>query len=302
MGRKTHPRVQRAKGQAAIIALRLLGALPFAINRALATAVGTLLAWLPTQALKVSKTNLALCYPALSAEEQTGLARKSLLESVKNTFEIALFWRQPAEGLKRVVAVDGDTPLRQAVQDGRPIMILAPHLGCWEVLNFWLATEFGLHAMFAPSGLPEVDNLVRSGREHFGSTMYPTTARGVAGLVRAMKKGALTAILPDQVPDRRSGRHVPFYGQPAYTGTLACKLIRQTQAVTFMAWARRLPGTQGYEIRVRPAADSVADDDLDTALTAMNHSIENLIDESPSQYLWSYKRFRRPPPGVDTPY
>jgi len=282
--------------------LRLLGALPFAINRALATAVGTLLAWLPTQALKVSKTNLALCYPALSAEEQTRLARKSLLESVKNTFEIALFWRQPAEGLKRVVAVDGDTPLRQTVQDGRPIMILAPHLGCWEVLNFWLATEFGLHAMFAPSGLPEVDNLVRSGREHFGSTMYPTTARGVAGLVRAMKKGALTAILPDQVPDRRSGRHVPFYGQPAYTGTLACKLIRQTQAVTFMAWARRLPGTQGYEIRVRPAADSVADDDLDTALTAMNHSIENLIDESPSQYLWSYKRFRRPPPGVDTPY
>jgi len=302
MGRKTHPRVQRAKGQAAIIALRLLGALPFVINRALATAVGTLLAWLPTQALKVSKTNLALCYPALSAEEQTRLARKSLLESVKNTFEIALFWRQPAEGLKRVVAVDGDTPLRQAVQDGRPIMILAPHLGCWEVLNFWLATEFGLHAMFAPSGLPEVDNLVRSGREHFGSTMYPTTARGVAGLVRAMKKGALTAILPDQVPDRRSGRHVPFYGQPAYTGTLACKLIRQTQAVTFMAWARRLPGTQGYEIRVRPADDSVADDDLDTALTAMNHSIENLIDESPSQYLWSYKRFRRPPPGVDTPY
>ena len=282
--------------------MRLLGALPFAINRALATAVGTLLAWLPTQALKVSKTNLALCYPALSAEEQTRLARKSLLESVKNTFEIALFWRQPAEGLKRVVAVDGDTPLRQAVQDGRPIMILAPHLGCWEVLNFWLATEFGLHAMFAPSGLPEVDNLVRSGREHFGSTMYPTTARGVAGLVRAMKKGALTAILLDQVPDRRSGRHVPFYGQPAYTGTLACKLIRQTQAVTFMAWARRLPGTQGYEIRVRPAADSVADDDLDTALTAMNHSIENLIDESPSQYLWSYKRFRRPPPGVDTPY
>jgi len=282
--------------------LRLLGALPFAINRALATAVGTLLAWLPTQALKVSKTNLALCYPALSAEEQTRLARKSLLESVKNTFEIALFWRQPAEGLKRVVAVDGDTPLRQAVQDGRPIMILAPHLGCWEVLNFWLATEFGLHAMFAPSGLPEVDDLVRSGREHFGSTMYPTTARGVAGLVRAMKKGALTAILPDQVPDRRSGRHVPFYGQPAYTGTLACKLIRQTQAVTFMAWARRLPGTQGYEIRVRPADASVADDDLDTALTAMNHSIENLIDESPSQYLWSYKRFRRPPPGVDTPY
>jgi len=302
MGRKTHPRVQRAKGQAAIIALRLLGSLPFSINRAMATAVGTLLAWLPTQAFKVSKTNLAHCYPTLSNAEHTRLARESLVESAKNTFEIALLWRHPAQGLSRVVSVQGDAPLRQAVQDGKPIMILAPHLGCWEVLNFWLATEFGLHAMFAPSGLPEVDSLVRSGREHFGSTMYPTTARGVAGLVRAMKKGALTAILPDQVPDRRSGRHAPFYGHPAYTGTLACKLVRQTGAVTFMAWARRLPGTQGYEIRIRPADTAVADDDLDTALKAMNRSIENLIDEYPSQYLWSYKRFRRPPPDTDSPY
>ncbi len=268
----------------------------------MATAVGTLLAWLPTQAFKVSKTNLAHCYPTLSNAEHTRLARESLVESAKNTFEIALLWRHPAQGLSRVVSVQGDAPLRQAVQDGKPIMILAPHLGCWEVLNFWLATEFGLHAMFAPSGLPEVDSLVRSGREHFGSTMYPTTARGVAGLVRAMKKGALTAILPDQVPDRRSGRHAPFYGHPAYTGTLACKLVRQTGAVTFMAWARRLPGTQGYEIRIRPADTAVADDDLDTALKAMNRSIENLIDEYPSQYLWSYKRFRRPPPDTDSPY
>ncbi len=59
---------------------------------------------------------------------------------------------------------------------------------------------------------------------------------------------------------------------------------------------------QGYEIRVRPADSAVADDDLDISLTAMNASIEHLIDESPSQYLWSYKRFRRPPAGVDTPY
>lgn len=302
MGRRTNPKTQRIKGITAVTALRLIACLPFALNRWAATLLGRLIAAFPTDARRVSEVNLSLCYPDRSEPERRKLARESLVESIKNTFEIALFWRHPDQGLKRVVAVDGDAPLRQAVVDGKPIMILAPHLGCWEVLNFWLATEFGLHAMFAPSGLPEVDDLVLSGREHFGSTMYPTTARGVAGLVRAMKKGALTAILPDQVPDRRSGRHARFYGQPAYTGTLACKLIRQTGAVTFMAWARRLPGTQGYEIRVRPADPCVADEDLDKALTAMNRSIQHLIDESPSQYLWSYKRFRRPPAGVDTPY
>lgn len=294
--------MQTFKGRTAVLALRLVACLPFTLNRWLATLIGTLIATLPTAALRNSRINLALCYPELSARQHKRLARQSLVESIRNTFEIALFWHHPEAGLKRVVRVDGGEPLQAAVDSGKPVMILAPHLGCWEVLNFWLADHYDLHVMFAPSGLPEVDALVRQGREHFGSTMYPTTARGVAGLVRAMRKGAMTAILPDQVPDRRSGRHAPFYGQPAYTGTLACKLVQQTGAQPFMAWAKRLPGTQGYELRFRPADNAIADPDLDTSLVALNQSIEALINEGPEQYLWSYKRFRRPPAGIRAPY
>lgn len=300
MGRRTNPYIQTLKGRAAVGALRLLGLLPFRLNRALATALGGLLARLSTEAREVTRINLSLCLP--DHPDREALVRESLVESVKNTFEIARFWSKPEDGLQRVVSEQGDGPLREAVANKEPILILAPHLGCWEVLNFWLAREFGLHAMFAPSGLPELDALVKRGREHFGTTMYPATARGVAGLVRAMRKGALTAILPDQVADRRSGRFAPFFGQPAYTGTLSCKLVKQTNARVFMAWARRLPDDEGFEIRVRPADPDIHDDDLDHALKAMNRSIEALILEDPSQYLWSYKRFRRQPPGGTLPY
>lgn len=300
MGRRTNPYIQTLKGRAAVGALRLLGLLPFRLNRALATALGGLLARLSTEAREVTRINLSLCLP--DHPDREALVRESLVESVKNTFEIARFWSKPEDGLQRVVSEQGDGPLREAVANKEPILILAPHLGCWEVLNFWLAREFGLHAMFAPSGLPELDALVKQGREHFGTTMYPATARGVAGLVRAMRKGALTAILPDQVADRRSGRFAPFFGQPAYTGTLSCKLVKQTNARVFMAWARRLPGDQGFEIRVRPADPDIHDEDLDHALRAMNRSIEAVILEEPAQYLWSYKRFRRQPPGGTLPY
>ena len=300
MGRRTNPYIQTLKGRAAVGALRLLGLLPFRLNRALATALGGLLARLSTEAREVTRINLSLCLP--DHPDREALVRESLVESVKNTFEIARFWSKPEDGLRRVVSEQGDGPLREAVANKEPILILAPHLGCWEVLNFWLAREFGLHAMFAPSGLPELDALVKQGREHFGTTMYPATARGVAGLVRAMRKGALTAILPDQVADRRSGRFAPFFGQPAYTGTLSCKLVKQTNARVFMAWARRLPGDEGFEIRVRPADPDIHDEDLDHALRAMNRSIEAVILEEPAQYLWSYKRFRRQPPGGTLPY
>ena len=300
MGRRTNPYIQTLKGRAAVGALRLLGLLPFRLNRALATTLGRLLSRLSTEARQVTRINLSLCLP--DHPDREALVRESLVESVKNTFEIARFWSHPEDGLRRVVSEQGDGPLREAVANQEPILILAPHLGCWEVLNFWLAREFGLHAMFAPSGLPELDALVKQGREHFGTTMYPASARGVAGLVRAMRKGALTASLPDQVADRRSGRFAPFFGQAAYTGTLSCKLVKQTNARVFLAWARRLPGDQGFEIRVRPADPDIHDEDLDHALKAMNRSIEALILEDPAQYLWSYKRFRRQPPGGTLPY
>ena len=290
MGRRTNPYIQTLKGRAAAGALRLLGLLPFAEpgagDRAGPAAVAGLHRSPP------GHPHQPVSLPARPPDREA-LVRESLVESVKNTFEIARFWSKPEDGLQRVVSEQGDGLLREAVANKEPILILAPHLGCWEVLNFWLARKFGLHAMFAPSGLPELDALVKQGREHFGTTMYPATARGVAGLVRAMRKGALTAILPDQVADRRSGRFAPFFGQPAYTGTLSCKLVKQTNARVFMAWARRLPGDEGFEIRVRPADPDIHDEDLDHALRAMNRSIEALILEQPGQYLWSYKRFRR---------
>ncbi|WP_369817567.1 lysophospholipid acyltransferase family protein, partial [Alcanivorax sp. HI0083] len=132
MGRRTNPKTQRIKGITAVTALRLIACLPFALNRWAATLLGRLIAAFPTDARRVSEVNLSLCYPDRSEPERRKLARESLVESIKNTFEIALFWRHPDQGLKRVAAVDGDAPLRQAVVDGKPIMILAPHLGCWE--------------------------------------------------------------------------------------------------------------------------------------------------------------------------
>jgi KDO2-lipid IV(A) lauroyltransferase len=115
--------------------------------------------------------------------------------------------------------------------------------------------------------------------------------------VRALKGGAITAILPDQVPDRRSGRFAPFFGHPALTGTLSCKLIQQSGAQVFMATALRLPGVQGYRICFREPDADIYSEDLDTSLAALNQSVEALIREAPEQYLWSYRRFRRVPPG-----
>lgn len=302
MGRKSSHTYLRLKSRAAVLGLRLLAALSFGLNRRLGAALGGLMAVLPNPARRVTRINLSRCFPDMDDAERGRLMRRSLVETGKGMAEIALLWHHPDAGLSRVRGEDGTGALHAAVDAGEPVVLLAPHLGCWEVLNFWLSTQFPFHAMFNPSGLPEMDDLIRRGREHYGSTLHPATARGVVGLVRALKGGAVTAILPDQVADRRSGRFAPFFGQPAFTGTLSSKLIRQSGARVFMAWGRRLPGSEGYRICVREPDPGIYSEDLDESLTALNRSVEALVREAPEQYLWSYKRFRRTPPGREKLY
>lgn len=302
MGRNTSNSRLQWRNRAAVTAIRTLGALPPRTNHLLGQLAGRLLARLPGENRHVTRVNLDLCFPDQPVSYRERLEKLSLIEAGRATLEAAFIWRQPQKALDSIRRVDGGELLEAAVAAGQPVIILAPHLGCWELLNYWLSTHYDLHVLYSPSGLEAVDKLIADSRETFASSVHPATPRGVVGLVRALKKGKMTAILPDQVPERSNTHFAPFYGQPAATASLACRLIKQTNATAFCCFAKRLPGNCGYDIIVRAADDAIYADALDTSLAAMNRSIETLIDEAPAQYLWSYKRFRRRPDGRPNPY
>lgn len=294
-------RSAQLKGALATAALRLVALLPWRLNRWLGGLLGHLAAALPGRHRHITRVNIRLCFPELDARAQRQLVRTSLVEDVRAAVEIGYVWHHPDATLDRVLSVEGDAPLREALASGQSVVLLVPHLGCWEVVNYWIGKHFSVHAMFAPSGLPQLDALVQRSREHFNSTMYPANARGVARLVRTLRQGsAMTGILPDQVADEGSGRFAPFFGVPAYTGTLSVKLIAQTRARVFVCTALRQP--QGYRLVFRAPDPAVHDEDLDNALAALNRSVEAIVREAPAQYLWSYKRFRRATDGHQDPY
>lgn len=293
----------RIIGTLAAAAIRLLGRLPRSSVRALGALFGDLGWWLNSRSRQVAETNIRLCFPELDANSQRQLARQSLIEIGAGAGELAWLWHHPQAALAMIREIQGDAPLRATLASGRPVIVMAPHLGCWELVNLWLADEFDMHAMFKPSQFAAVNQLISDSRQHFHSTLHPATARGVASLARALKSGpVVSGILPDQVPPRSAGRHVPFFAQPALTGTLTSKLLRQTGARAFAVAALRLPGQAGYRLVIREPAAAVYDSDLDTSLTAINQAVEALVREAPTQYIWNYKRFRRQPADMANPY
>lgn len=242
---------------------------------------------------QVTEINLREAYPEQDETGRRRLARASLTHSAATMLELGFAWMgDPARVEASILAVHGRELLDVARAEGRGVIVLAPHFGNWEVLNFWLSGHFPFTAMYEPPKIAELDAVTRQGRERMGASLVPTNPRGVAALLKALKRCEAIGILPDQEPDWGSGVFAPFYGRPAYTATLLPKLVARTEARVVTGVARRIPG-RGFELHFLAADERVYATDERESATGVNACVEAAIALDPAQYQWEYKRYRK---------
>jgi KDO2-lipid IV(A) lauroyltransferase len=286
------------KDQLAPLIFKLLALLPLCILRALGSAAGSLIWLLNGRAAKVTRENIALCFPELSPAEHIRLARQSLKETAKTAMEAGAIWRNSWQWLQgKIVAMEGDEILRAKLAEGKGVLVLAPHHGNWEVVAPYLASVANLTAMYQPLDNPKMDELVLAGRSKLNITMAPTNRKGVMMLFKALQGGTIVGVLPDQVPAAESGGQVaPFFGQPALTMTLVQGLIQRTGCAVCACYAERVEG--GFKLVVIEADAQIYSEDPLTSVTGLNASVAACVRRAPAQYQWEYKRFR----GLPEPY
>lgn len=284
------------------VVIRLLGRLPLGVGRALGAFAGRLLWYSNSRPAKITRENLHLCWPELSDPQLERLGRLSLIETGKTAPEAAAVWTRPRPWLqRRILAVEGQELMHHHVTEGQGLLVLAPHLGNWEVVAPFLAGFAPLTALYQPPKLEALDALVLKGRSSDNIDMAPTNRRGVAQLLKALKRGEIVGILPDQVPEPGSGAEVaPFFGQPALTMTLVHNLIQRTGCAVLSVYAERVPG--GFKMVVLPADSDIFNEQAALSVAALNRSVEACVRRVPEQYQWEYKRLRRLPPEYPVHY
>lgn len=257
------------------------------------SSLGPLVYRLNKREREVTERNLDVVYPELSLSERKAFAQQSLRHSTATMLELGHAWMaEPHKVEAGILAVYGRDKLDNARTEGRGVIVLAPHFGNWEVLNFWLSSHFPFTAMYEPPKITALDPVIRHGRERMGANLVPTNPRGVAALLKALKRSEAIGILPDQEPDWGSGVFAPFFGRDAYTATLLPKLVARTQARVVTGVALRIPG-KGFEIHFLDADERVYSDDDVISATGVNACVEAAVALEPTQYQWEYKRYRK---------
>ena len=274
-------------------------------------AIGALLGWLaylgsPTyrRRLRDNVAQAGVPWPA---------ARPAIASAGRMVAELPWLWsRGPDERLGGLVRWEGVELLEATLAEGRGLVLLTPHLGCFEIIGQAYAERFGarhpMTALYRPARKAWLRDLVAQSRNRAGLEMAPATLAGVRQMIRALRKGGTIGLLPDQVPPEGMGVWAPFFGREAYTMTLATRLVAQTGAHWLLLSCERLPAGRGFVVRVGPPAeplpDARAESDPDrlAALGAgvVNRAMETLIRQNPGQYLWGYHRYKAPRP-IDTP-
>ena len=206
----------------------------------------------------------------------------------------------PRLWLGRTPALDWaeDRAAVEAYASGQGVLFLTPHMGCFEITAQALALRFSaahgpLTVLYRPArhaGLGEVMTLAR---QRPGLEAVPTTLSGVRHMIKALRSGRAVGLLPDQVPPEGMGQWAPFFGQSAYTMTLAARLALQTSARVVLIWGERLSWGRGYRLHTQALGHALSQD-LDTAVVQINQAMESLILQCPSQYIWGYARYKNP--------
>jgi len=232
----------------------------------------------------------------LSAAER----RAAVAEAGRMVMELPRLWLRPRERtIEDPVHWEGGALLDDLLGRGRGLVVLTPHLGCFEVLAQAYAEKYGARqpvtVLYRPARQAWLRELEETARLRPALATAPANLAGVRLMLRALRRGETVGLLPDQVPPEGMGVWAPFVGRPAYTMTLAAKLVRQTGAAVAVLWCERLPRGGGYVVHAMPLPEplpEIGSDEADAA--AINRSMEAVIRLKPTQYLWGYHRYKAP--------
>jgi KDO2-lipid IV(A) lauroyltransferase len=270
-----------------VFIFRILSRLPLSILHLLGGLLGRLTYWLSPTYRRHLRENIA----------QAGLAPalrgKIAAETGKQMVELARIWMRPLEeAVPLVTEVVGWEHVEAARLAGKGIVFLTPHLGCFEITAQYLSSFGDITVLYRAPKSAVAQELILTGRKREHLHLAPADLSGVRALIKALKKGEMVGMLPDQAPKTGEGVWLKFFGRYAYTMTLAARLT-ETGAVSLLTWGERLPGGRGYRVHFQQPKTALAGSTVDRA-QQINFEIETLIRQCPTQYLWGYNRYKRP--------
>ena len=278
--------------------------MPLGANHALGALAGRLAYFLAPRYRRRILENLTHSGLCATPGDVRRFARANAAEIGKSATELAWALFRPGDVAGLVRSRIGWDAVERLRADNRPIIFVTPHLGGYDIAGRYLWSQVPILAMYRPHKVFWIDQLLREGRNQGaapdGTNVAPANRAGVRMVLKHLRRGGCSVVLPDQVPGLGEGEWAEFFGRPAYTMTLLGRLQEASSASIVFCFAERLARGEGYRLHFEPLPEPLPKD-RQLAARMVNAAVERLVRSCPTQYLWGYNRYKRPAGAPPSP-
>jgi Kdo2-lipid IVA lauroyltransferase/acyltransferase len=281
--------------------MKLLAMLPFPALMRIGRGLGALIERYPSPRRKVAATNIALCFPDLDAKAQAKLVDEHLRDIGLMLIEFALGWMGSDRAIANIpVQFEGLEHLEAAHAAGRGVLLVGGHFSHLELCARLVSQRIRIAGMYRRMDNAVFEWAVLRARLGYARAMFDKD--DIRGTVKYLRSGGTLWYAPDQDMRSKDSVFVPFFGVPAATITATHHLARMSHSVVIPFFHRRLPGNQGYVLRLGAPLEDLPSTHAEADTARVNGSIEQMVREAPEQYLWVHKRFKTRPEGYPQIY
>ena len=281
--------------------IRLIARLPYPALLWLGRRLGALVQWLPSPRRHIVQVNIGLCFPELGAAEQAALIDANLRDVGLMLVEFALGWMGSDRQIARIpLQVEGLEHLAAARAQGKGVLLVGGHFSHLELCARLVSQRIRIAGMYRRMDSDVFEWNVLRARLDYADAMFEK--EDLRGTVKYLRNGGTLWYAPDQDMRSKDSVFVPFFGVPAATITATHHLARMSGALVIPFFHRRLPGSEGYVLRLGAPLQDFPGADVHHDTARINGCIEQMVREAPAQYLWAHKRFKTRPPGQPPVY
>lgn len=269
--------------------LRGIELLPFALQRMVATALGTLIRRMPLKYVRIAERNIELCMPHLTAAERSRLLERHCCSLGMGLCETATTWWSSDKRVNALAEVQGLEHLRAALAKGRGAILIGGHFTTIEIATRILGTVVPMNVVYRPTKNALLSHIMHSS---FGRHGKPIRHDDIRAMIRALKNNEAVWYAPDQSYRNKGAAMVNFFGIPAATTTATSRLAKISGAAVLTYFPERLPDGSRYRVIIGPEFEDFPGATVVQDVERFNALLEAQIRRVPEQYLWMHRRFK----------
>jgi len=260
--------------------------------------LGHLAFWLDRKHRRLALDNLKKALGReTSPSERRRIARDSFRHFGRVTADI-LKWRWLTEARRNeLLKVEGEEHIREALGEGRGVLVFSAHFGNWEVAAQAVARLAPLNVVARPLDNPLLEVRLDRLRRRLGAKVI-SKFQAAKPILQALHRNEIVAILIDQNVQRKEAVFVDFFGSAAATTPGLASFHLRTGAPLAPVFCHPAPGTS-YRVRIgaplRFELGSEAASNVLKITQASTKMIESEIRRNPGLWFWFHNRWKTRP-------